>query len=128
MVYLIAIVQGLAQQGNCVIVGRGANFVLPHETTLNVRLVADQKDRIAKIQHIQKLSAKEAARWVENTNRERHDFVKRHFGKEVDDPHLYGLVLNTSRFSVEECADIIVATLHRLQARKPVASPELATA
>jgi len=122
MVHLIATLRGLAQQGHCVIVGRGANFVLPHDTTLNVRLVANLKHRIANIQQGKQLPEKEAARWVEKTDRERHDFVKRHFGKEVGDPHLYDLVLNSARLSVDECADVIVSTLHRLQARNHAAT------
>jgi len=120
MVHLIATVKSLGMQGHCVIVGRGANFILPHETTLNVRLVAGLKDRVANIQHVLQVSEKEAARWVEKNTAERHDFVKRHFGKDVGDPHLYDLVLNTSRLSAEEAAAVIVATLHRFQSRKPV--------
>jgi cytidylate kinase len=128
MVHLVAIVKSLAERGNSVIVGRGANWMLPHETTLNVRLVADRKDRVANLQRLHNLSEKDAGRLEEKLNRERHDFVKRHFGKEVSDPHFYDLVLNTSRLSVDECAEVIVATLHRLQVRKPVASLEPAIA
>ncbi len=35
-------------------------------------------------------------------------FMRRNFGVDPSDPHLYDLVLNTSRLSVAECADIIV--------------------
>jgi cytidylate kinase len=128
MVHLVAIVRSLAAEGNCVIVGRGANFMLPHETTLNVRLVADRKDRVANLQRLHNLSEKEAGRLEEKLNRERHDFVKRHFGKEVSDPHFYDLVLNTSRLSAEEGAEVLIAALHQLQARKPAVSPQLALA
>jgi cytidylate kinase len=81
---------------------------------------------VANLQRLEKLSEKEAARLEEKTSRERHDFVKRHFGKDVGDPHLYDLVLNTSRLSADDCAELIVAALQRLQARKPVVMPELA--
>ena len=117
MVHLIATVRALGAQGHCVIVGRGSNFLLPHETTLNIRLVGDLKDRIAWIQQEHKVSEKEAAHWVEKTNNQRHDFVKRHFGKEVADLKWYDLGLNTSRLSVAECADVIVTAMHRIQAR-----------
>jgi cytidylate kinase len=127
MIHLLATLRGLAEQGNGVIVGRGANFVVPRETTLNVRLVADRKDRVANLQRLLDLPEKEASRWEEKTNRERHDFVRRHFGQDVGDPHLYDLVLNTSRWSVDECAEVIVGALNRLQARKPVAKREPAT-
>jgi cytidylate kinase len=128
MVHLITTLRGLAQQGNCVIVGRGANFVVPHETALNVRLVADYKDRMAVLQQLLKVSEKEAARWEKKSSRERFDFVKRRFGKDVSDPHFYDLVLNTSRLSADESAEVIVAALHRLQARKPDAKVQPAKA
>jgi cytidylate kinase len=119
MIHLIATVRGLGQQGRCVIVGRGTNFLLPAETTLRVRLVGDLKDRIAVARRIQNLSDKEAARWVERTSHERLDFVKRYFNKDAADPHHYDLILNTSHLSIEECADVIATAVHRLQARKP---------
>jgi len=122
MVRLIASVRALGEQGNCVIVGRGANFLLPREKTLNVRLVGDPKNCIAHMQTKLNLSKQEAVRWVEKTNHQRHEFVKHHFGKKVDDPLLYDLVLNTSRLSADECAEVIVGALRLLQARKPVAA------
>jgi cytidylate kinase len=119
MVHLIATVRALGQQGRCVLVGRGTTFLLPTETTLRVRLVGDLKDRIAVARRNQNLSEKEAARWVERTQHERHNFVKRYLGKDAADPHNYDLILNTSHFGIEECAEIIVSALHRLVARKP---------
>jgi len=123
MVHLVATVRGLAQTGHCIIVGRGATFILPGDSTLKVRLVADHKDRVANIKRTLNLSDKEATRWVEKTQHERHDFVKRHFGKDATDPHLYNLVLNSSRLSIEECAEIIAATLLRLQSRQQAGKP-----
>lgn len=49
-------------------------------------------------------------------DRQRVQFVREHFNKDTTDPSLYDLVLNTERFSVEQCADLIVEALHRLQA------------
>jgi len=127
MIRLTATVRSLGEQGNCVIVGRGANFLLPRETTVNVRLVGDQKDRVAHTQRKLNLSEKEAGRWVEKTDSQRQEFIKRHFGKEVGYPLLYDLVLNTSRLSADDCTDVIIAALHRIQARKPVGVAVAAT-
>ena len=43
--FLVGAVRGLGEIGRCVIVGRGANFILPAATTLRVRLVASAEDR-----------------------------------------------------------------------------------
>jgi hypothetical protein len=45
--HLVQTVLALGVHGECVIVGRGAAFILPAETTLRVRLVAPVKQRIA---------------------------------------------------------------------------------
>jgi hypothetical protein len=63
------------------------------------------------------LSRPEAARYVEKKDRERDLFVKHHFHKDPADPRQYDLVLNTTRFLVGECADIILDALRRLQGR-----------
>jgi cytidylate kinase len=115
--HLVQTLLTLALHGECIIVGRGANVVSPPETTLRVRLVAPLRERIATVQKRRSLSFEEAQRWVEKTDRDRAHFIKDHFHKEVADPHFHDLVLNTSRFSIEACAEIIIDTLHRMQAQ-----------
>jgi cytidylate kinase len=120
---LLKLLLALGAKGQCVIVGRGAMIALPIESTLRVRLVASRQDRIAFIVKERGLDPAEAAGFVEDTDRERHRFIKDHFRKDVTDPLIYDMVLNTSRLSVEECADLVVEALLRLQARQPGAMP-----
>jgi cytidylate kinase len=116
---LLKLLLALGTQGHCVIVGRGAMIALPIESTLRVRLVATLKDRIAFIVKERGLKPAEAATFVESTDRERYRFIKEHFHKDPTDALIYDLVLNSSRLSVEECADLIIEALLRLQARQP---------
>lgn len=120
---LIGVVQGLGEMGKCVIVGRGANFLLPRSTTLRVRLVANLADRIPRIAEILHLSEADAARHIETTDRGRSLFVKNNFGKDPADPHEYDLVINTSYVGIEEAADIIVDALHVFEKRNEKESP-----
>jgi cytidylate kinase len=113
--HLLQTLLSLGAHGHCVVVGRGAAFVLPLETTLRVRLVGDEKDRIASVQSRLKLTPAEARRWVEETDRERVRFNKDHFGKDPREALHYDLVLNTSRWPVAECAELIVDALRRLE-------------
>jgi cytidylate kinase len=115
---LLKLLLALGTRGQCVIVGRGAMIALPVETTLRVRLVASRQDRIALIGRERGLNPTEAARYVDSTDRERSRLIRDHFGKDLTDPLLYDLILNTSCFSVEECAEMIIEALQRLQARK----------
>lgn len=111
--HLVETMLSLAAQGRCVLVGRGAPFVLPPASTLRVRLVAPFEDRVAAVMRGQNLSHREAARFVEQTDRDRSHFVRLHFARDVSDPEYYDLILNASQFSVDECADMIVAALRQ---------------
>jgi cytidylate kinase len=112
---LIETILALGIHGECVIVGRGAAFILPRETTLRVRLVAPPKVRIAVLSRKLEISAKDAARQIRTTDRERHKFVKDHFFRDPAAPQNYDLVLNTARASTGAIATLIVAALHELQ-------------
>jgi len=123
---LVETITALATKGACVIVGRGAAQILPPATTLRVRVVGDHADRVASIAGQRQLTPVEAERWVNDTERERLDFVRTHFLKDPAEPTAHDLVLNSSRFSPEECAELIVEALKRMQVR--LASPAVAVA
>jgi cytidylate kinase len=116
-VHVFETVVALGTHGHCVIVGRGAAHILPSFNTLRVRLVGLLEDRVASAARQQNLSHEEAARWVEKTDRERTEFVRAHFFKDPTDSRHYDLVLNTSRWSVPECADLIVRAVRQLECR-----------
>jgi cytidylate kinase len=118
--HLVETVLGLGAHGQCVIVGRGAGHVLPRPTTLRVRLVAELKDRVASYERLYGLSRDQAARRVQETDVERGRFVREFFGKDVADPLLYDLVLNSSVFTQPECVALVIQALHRRQARQAV--------
>jgi cytidylate kinase len=116
---LVKILQALGLRGECIVVGRGSNFILPQERTLRVRIVASRNDRIAYIAKDRNLPNAEAARYVDTKDRDRHKFIKDHFHKEPDDPLNYDLMVNRSRFPIDETAQLIIGALHRMQVRKP---------
>ena len=103
----------LSTRGEAVIVGRGASALLPAETTLRVRLIAPLAYRIAGIEKDRGLSAREAARYVEQTDRDRNAFVRTYFQKDASDQHLYDLILNSSRFTARQSAELIVAAMQK---------------
>jgi cytidylate kinase len=115
--HLIETILSLGTHGQCIIVGRGAPQILPPETTLRVRLVGLREDRIAATGRRLGISAAEAAQWVEETDRQRTAFIREHFMHDPTDPRRYDLVLNTSRWSIAECAELIIDALHRMQKR-----------
>lgn len=119
---LVKVLLSLAADGECVIVGRGAGFRLPMETTLRVGLVAPLKDRTQRIASEQQTSKQEAASQIKKIDHERRMFVKNHFHKDPNELEHYDLVLNTSRFSDEQCASCVVDAYQHARKREPAAS------
>ncbi|MGE3806872.1 MAG: AAA family ATPase [Gemmataceae bacterium] len=110
--YLVETLHTLSKHGHCVLVGRGAAQVLPPETTLRVRLIGSLHDRVQSISDRHGISPQEAKDWVDKKDRERNKFVRDHFHKDPNDPNAYDLTLNSHRYSVKECAEMIVKALH----------------
>jgi cytidylate kinase len=119
---LIETILSLAADGRCVVVGRGAPFVMPAASTLRVRLTGPLEERISNVCREKDISRNEAARWIAKTDLERTQFVKLHFLHDAADARHYDLALNTSGFAVDECAGLIVDALHsKLHVRSALA-------
>ncbi|MBI2808433.1 MAG: cytidylate kinase-like family protein [Planctomycetes bacterium] len=103
------LVLALGAQGNVILLGRGAGFILPSRTTLHVRLVAPLADRVAYMSQWLRLTEEEAADQVRTRDHRRNDFVATHFHRKPNDIHLYDMLLNTSLLGEEKSADLIVA-------------------
>lgn len=115
--HLIQTIGSLGAHGECVIVGRGAPFILPAATTLRVRLVAPLENRVDYVTRTFKLSHSEAEKKVRELDRERENFAREYFRKDPADPVHYDVVINTGRYAVADTAELIVQALERLKAR-----------
>jgi cytidylate kinase len=115
--HMVETVLALGTHGQCIIVGRGAPFLLSPGQTLRVRVVGNLHDRIHRIQRLKGLSHKEAERETARIDEERVRFAKAHFHRDPTAADNYDLILNSSRFSAGECAECIIHGLLHLQAR-----------
>lgn len=97
-----------ARRGNVVLVGRGAQFLLPAEDGLSVRIIASRKYRIHWIMQQQGVDEAAARKTVDELDRGRREFVARYFHHDIHDPHLYDMVLNVDRMGAESAAEKIV--------------------
>ncbi|MDH4127253.1 MAG: cytidylate kinase-like family protein, partial [Spirochaetota bacterium] len=55
----------------------------------------------------------ESEKLVKQMENERDAFIKDYFFTEVSDPHYYDLVINTSRFSIDEAAELIIFSMQK---------------
>jgi len=116
VIHLVRTVLSLGAHGDCVIVGRGSAHVLPPATTLRVRLFAPVKDRARAMSEALRMQLPDAERHCQDIDRERTRFVNDHFHKDAADPHNYDLLVSMSRFTVSDCATLIIQALQRLKA------------
>lgn len=121
--HLLESMLSLSARGHSIIVGRGAAQILPAAATLRVRFIAERPDRIENLRTLFNLTADAAARKMETMDSERTRFVKDHFHKDPADPRGYDLIVNTSRFNVDDCVELVVEGLQRMEARALIKTP-----
>src|SRR5215468_5019122 len=61
---LARVILAVASQGEAVLIGRGAGYILPRATTLHVRIIAPLPDRVAYMSQWLRLTLDEAAEQV----------------------------------------------------------------
>ncbi|HEX4144567.1 MAG TPA: cytidylate kinase-like family protein [Pirellulales bacterium] len=108
---LLDTVLSLAARGECVIVGRGAAQILPPALAIRVRLVADFVDRARTMMRELSCTLEEAERHVKTLDHQRATFIRNHFHCDAAAPENYDLLLNTSRFDIDTCSQIIITAL-----------------
>jgi cytidylate kinase len=115
---LARIVLALAAQGEVVLLGRGAGCLLPRDSTLHVRIMAPQEDRIAYMSQWLRLTMDQAAEQVRLRDSRRADFIRTQFHREPGDVYQYDLLLNSSFLGEDACVELIAqAARAKLAAR-----------
>lgn len=101
----------ICHNSHAIIVGRAANFILPREYGLAVRLVAPRDYRLEKFAKRMNLDLKTALMQMERIDAGRGNFVETHFGKYAFDPRRYDLVINVAQYTEEQVVDLIMLAL-----------------
>jgi cytidylate kinase len=108
------VLESLAAAGGFVVLGRGGQAALRDlPDACHLQLVADLRDRTARVERSQGLSEGEAREACRRVDAERAGYVRRFYGVDITDPLLYDAVLNTSRLGVEGAAEAGVSVARR---------------
>jgi len=98
----------LAQFGNCIIIGRAGNIITNKlKNSFHIRLIASIEKKMRYVMENFNLSKSEADDYIKKEDLARKNYLKKYFKKDVEDPLLYNLVLNTTSLSFKEAAEII---------------------
>jgi cytidylate kinase len=98
-------------QGNCVIVGRGAQCILQdRHDVLHVFIHAPWRERIARVRA--RVPAADIDQLIHATDRQRADFIRLYFGCNWNNPHLYHLLIS-SNLGEETVAALVIDAIER---------------
>lgn len=114
--HLAKLVEAIGRAGESIIVGRGANFLLPREETLSVRIIAPVKARAPRLADRMQVSIRTARRAARDLDRRRVQFDRTMHRADAHDPHNYDIVLDSDSLGLELAADLIV---HAVEAGMP---------
>lgn len=124
VVALAELLLAIAARGDAVIVGRGAGYLLPVETTVHVRVVAPFASRVAYLAEWLRLTRDEAAAEVHARDQRRARFLQATFGRDPTDLTAYDLVVNSERLGVEGASQLIAWAVRTKQMTSSDENPD----
>jgi len=120
---LLEVIYSISHLGGVVVVGRGANFILGPERGFHLRIVAPREVRVWNLMAREGHCEKDALREIERCDRERAEFVRKVYGRSIDDPLGYDLVINHISISMEAATSLVAAAaqekFEKLRQRAP---------
>jgi cytidylate kinase len=109
LTHLTKVVGTIGKQGNTVIVGRGAQFILPPQETFRVRLIAPREIRIRNVMRDSDTGFEDSERYVYKTEADRNAFHRKYFNVDWANEDHYDLVVNTGYMGIDGAAACIEA-------------------
>lgn len=109
--HLMKVIGTIGKHGRAVIVGRGANFIIPQKDRFAVRVVAPEDERIERVAKRFGVPSDAARRRVTVRENRRRAFIRQSFNADICDPIHYDLILNTAYMSVEAGVESIIGAV-----------------
>ncbi len=113
------IIRDAADKGPCVIVGRCSNYILrEYPNVFKVFIHAKKEDRVKHAIEVDGIDANKAADFVTKRDKQRANYYNFYSSLRWDDINAFNLTLDTSLFSVDEAADIIIKAIEAMQTKE----------
>lgn len=110
------VIEQLAGQGPCVIIGRGASDILRRKNNcFSVFLYADKEARLRRVMDRNKIGAQEAERRIRQVDKLRRRYFDSYASTPWGQPDSYDLMIASDRYGVEGCADLILSSIGLLK-------------
>jgi cytidylate kinase len=108
---LMKVISVIGKHGRAVIAGRGANFILPPNERLSIRVVAPMDLRVQNISRLLNISEDEARKRVIMKEAKRKAFIRKSFNADIADPINYDLTFNTEFIRYEAAVEAVLQIL-----------------
>ena len=110
------VIKNLYKQGSCVIVGRCGNYILKDKKdVLRVYLYSSMEDKINLVTKYYHIEKDKAVSTINKINKERKKHYKYYTNTNLDDYNNYDIVIDTSKFGVEETAKILEQIITKIK-------------
>lgn len=110
--HLAKTIVSIGKHSNAIILGRGANFILPDNMALKIRIVEDLQDRIKNMTQGTG-DIKETKRFIKKEENDRSSFITKFFAEKIDNPAHYDLTINLSKLDLPEATDVVIYALQK---------------
>lgn len=104
-------VEIIGKLGKGVIVGRGANFILPPKDRFSIRVVAPLDIRIRNVSFRNAVSLAEAKKRIRHREDRRKTFIRETFHEDIADIMHYDLIINTARMDLDTAVETIIGAV-----------------
>lgn len=118
---MMRVVWAIARQGDAIMLGRGANWLLDPRYGVRVRAIAPLEKRVEWLTRTQAMSATDAIHRVEEDNADRARFTRQIYKQDIDNPLGYDLVINLGTLDLASAVELVAAAL--ASKRTPAGSP-----
>ena len=123
--HLAKLIEAIGRAGESVLVGRGAGFMLPRETTLSIRIIAPLRVRAIRLAERMGVSVRTARRAAKDLDRRRTQFDRTMHRMNSADPHNDDMVLDSYSMGLDIATEVIIRAVEagRPGIDRPGASP-----
>ena len=105
--HLTKVIGTIGKQGNFIIVGRGAQYILPPEDTFRLRFIADMEVKIRNVMRDFGSSREDAVKYVIKTDSDRRAYLRKYFNADVTNPSDYDMVINTGKLGIDGAVETV---------------------
>ena len=120
--HLAKLVEAIGRAGESVLVGRGAGFLLPRETTLSLRIIAPLRIRALRLAERMGVSVRTARRAARDLDRRRSQFDRTMHRTASADPHNYDMVVDSHSLGLDIAVEVIVKAVESGRPGTPTAA------